>query len=346
MARLSLPDIFRKRPAEGTGESGPPTPARAPRLPPPGVLRRERRALVRTREERIRDLGGLMLEMYRRDQFKQDLLIEQCLEVISIEERLREIDGLLEANAEARRQGVGSSLHVRRPDPVGIALLRQLRPPGGRGARRGVPQLRHRPPRRCAVLRELRHAGPREHAAGYGKQGEDEQTMYQQAERSGDPWEGEWASRPKPPDEQPPPTPPIGAEGGECPRCGTPYEPFQEYCLECGLRLPVSSGIIPVLATAWRRRVPWYPGDWIWPVLGALVVAALAAAVAILATTDNGSPTKTTAATGPPVPGGTGRSSLRRPREPTRRHCPHRRFRRRRTDRRRSHRRRRRRRTR
>ena len=111
---------------------------------------------------------------------------------------------------------------------------------------------------------------------------------------------------PEPPDEQPPPPPPIEAEGGECPRCGTPYEPFQEYCLECGLRLPVSSGVIPVLATAWRRRVPWYPGDWIWPVLGALVVAALAAAVTILVTTDNGSPTKTSAATGPPVPGGTG----------------------------------------
>ena len=109
---------------------------------------------------------------------------------------------------------------------------------------------------------------------------------------------------PEPPDEQPPPPPPIEAEGGECPRCGTPYEPFQEYCLECGLRLPVSSGVIPVLATAWRRRVPWYPGDWIWPVLGSLVVAALAAAVAILATTDNGSATKTTAATGPPVPVG------------------------------------------
>ena len=83
---------------------------------------------------------------------------------------------------------------------------------------------------------------------------------------------------PEPPDEQPPPPPPpVDAEGGECPRCGTPYEPFQEYCLECGLRLPVTHGVIPVLATAWRRRMPWYPGDWIWPVLGALVVAALAA---------------------------------------------------------------------
>jgi hypothetical protein len=111
---------------------------------------------------------------------------------------------------------------------------------------------------------------------------------------------------PEPPDEQPPPTPPpIGAEGGECPRCGTQYEPFQEYCLECGLRLPVTRGIIPVLATAWRRRVTWYPGDWIWPVLAALVVAALAAAFAILLTTDNGSQTSTQAGTGDTVPTGT-----------------------------------------
>ena len=109
---------------------------------------------------------------------------------------------------------------------------------------------------------------------------------------------------PEPPDEQPPPPPAVEAEGGECPRCGTPYEPFQEYCLECGLRLPVSGGLIPVLSTAWRRRVPWYPGDWIWPVLGALIVAALAAAIAILATTNNDSGTKTTAGTGP-VPANT-----------------------------------------
>jgi hypothetical protein len=108
---------------------------------------------------------------------------------------------------------------------------------------------------------------------------------------------------PEPPDEQPPPSPPIGAEGGECPRCGTPYEPFQEYCLECGLRLPVTRGLVPALATAWRRRVPWYPGDWIWPVLGALIVAALAAAIVILVTTDDNG-TTTRAATGPPVPTG------------------------------------------
>ena len=90
---------------------------------------------------------------------------------------------------------------------------------------------------------------------------------------------------PEPPDEQPGPPPDAEAERDLCPRCGTPYEPFQEYCLECGLRLPVQRGIIPVLATAWRRHVSWYPGDWIWPVLGLLIIAALAAAVGILATT-------------------------------------------------------------
>ena len=98
----------------------------------------------------------------------------------------------------------------------------------------------------------------------------------------------------RPPAEQPPPPPsPVDAEGGECPRCGSPYEPFQEYCLECGLRLPATHGLIPMLATAWRRRVPWYPGDWIWPVLAALVIAALAAGIAILSTNDNGSAART-----------------------------------------------------
>jgi len=111
---------------------------------------------------------------------------------------------------------------------------------------------------------------------------------------------------PPPPPEEPPPPPAVGAEGGECPRCGTPYEPYQEYCLECGLRLPVTAGLIPVLATAWRRRVPWYPGDWVWPVLGALIIAALGAALAILANQDNSSSaTKTRAETGTSVPAGT-----------------------------------------
>jgi hypothetical protein len=66
-------------------------------------LRRERRALLRVREDRLRDLGGLMLEMYRRDQFRQDLLIERCDELVAIDERLQELETLLAAAASVRR---------------------------------------------------------------------------------------------------------------------------------------------------------------------------------------------------------------------------------------------------
>src|SRR5438270_8406964 len=113
----------------------------------------------------------------------------------------------------------------------------------------------------------------------------------------------------EPPAEPPVPPPPAfpDIEGGDCPRCGTPYEPLQEYCLECGLRLPVSRGVIALLSTAWRRRLPWYPGDWIWPVLLALIIAALAAAGAILAHHHGGeSATKTKVSTTPSIPVGSG----------------------------------------
>jgi hypothetical protein len=72
-------------------------------LPHPGILRRERRALLRVREDRLRDLGGLMLEMYRRDQFRQDLLVERCDELLALDERLQELDTLLAAAVSVRR---------------------------------------------------------------------------------------------------------------------------------------------------------------------------------------------------------------------------------------------------
>jgi hypothetical protein len=73
------------------------------RAPSPGALRRERRAIVKAREERIRHLGGLTLEMYRRSSFRDQLLIEQCREIIALEERLGELDSMIEAVATARR---------------------------------------------------------------------------------------------------------------------------------------------------------------------------------------------------------------------------------------------------
>jgi hypothetical protein len=74
-------------------------------LPSPGTIRRERRGLIRAREEKIRDLGGLALDMHRRGVFRQDLLDERARELIALEERLRELDSMLAAATAARRPG-------------------------------------------------------------------------------------------------------------------------------------------------------------------------------------------------------------------------------------------------
>lgn len=65
------------------------------RRPAPGVLRRERRVLARLREERLRELGGLLLEMYRRGTFREALLSERCADLVAIETRLADIDAWL-----------------------------------------------------------------------------------------------------------------------------------------------------------------------------------------------------------------------------------------------------------
>jgi len=91
-----------------------------------------------------------------------------------------------------------------------------------------------------------------------------------------------------------------------CPRCGVAYEPLQEYCLECGERLPTNRGVVGVLASSWQRRFAWYPGDWIWPVLLFLLltIVATGAALAANAARQNASPTLV--ATGPTVTVGPG----------------------------------------
>ena len=83
----------------GTVEPG----ERRVRVPTAGALRRERRALERAREERIRDVGGLAVEMVRRDRFRPQLLLDRCRDVVAMEERLEEIASRLAAAATARR---------------------------------------------------------------------------------------------------------------------------------------------------------------------------------------------------------------------------------------------------
>lgn len=58
---------------------------------------------MRLREERLRDLGGLALEMYRRDRFREDLVVERCAELIGLEARIHELDALLSAATPIRR---------------------------------------------------------------------------------------------------------------------------------------------------------------------------------------------------------------------------------------------------
>ncbi len=96
MARLPLlPRLLRQQSA--SSDDSPAAATARKRRPAPAVseLRRERRALLRHREQRLRDLGGLALEMYRRDRFREDLLLERCAELIGLEARVQELDVLL-----------------------------------------------------------------------------------------------------------------------------------------------------------------------------------------------------------------------------------------------------------
>ena len=69
--------------------------------------------------------------------------------------------------------------------------------------------------------------------------------------------------------------------GGLCPRCGAAYEHGQEYCLECGLRLPPAVLAERGAAAAADAVEPPFPPGWLWVVLIFLVIAALGAAAAI-----------------------------------------------------------------
>ena len=111
-----------------------------------------------------------------------------------------------------------------------------------------------------------------------------------------------------PPLEPPPgggPTPDEAAEERRCPRCTAPYEPLQEYCLECGQRL------VPLPTEGYTRTVVWSRESpvWLWIALVALLLVALAAgAIVALAATDDdkeGGPasSSTTIPVGPPTTG-------------------------------------------
>ncbi len=98
--------LFSRRQAASAG----PVEKIASRRPHPGLLRRERRALLHAREERLRDLGGLVVEMYRRGAWRDDLAHERCAEVVGIDARLAEIDELLHGSDGTERCTCGAAV--------------------------------------------------------------------------------------------------------------------------------------------------------------------------------------------------------------------------------------------
>ena len=80
----------------------------APRRPHAGALRRERRGLLKSRDAALRDIGGLLVEMYRRGSFRDDLLSERAAVVVGIDARLAEIDDLLHVRRRVPRCECGA----------------------------------------------------------------------------------------------------------------------------------------------------------------------------------------------------------------------------------------------
>lgn len=86
----------------------PDTEGLVPRRPHAGLLRRERRALLKARAEALSELGGLLVEMYRRGGFRDDLLAERAAAIVGIDGRLAEIEALLHAGRHVPRCNCGA----------------------------------------------------------------------------------------------------------------------------------------------------------------------------------------------------------------------------------------------
>jgi hypothetical protein len=86
-----------------------------------------------------------------------------------------------------------------------------------------------------------------------------------------------------------------------CPRCGAVRPRASEYCVECGLHLPVLNGAVASLRHRWVRSIGWYPGDWVWLPLVAFVLATVATVGAILVTRHREGGSTTKVALGSPV---------------------------------------------
>jgi hypothetical protein len=183
VARFSLLNRLRTRRERKAAKRAQPLLRRAPS---PGALRRERRVIVKAREERIRHLGGLTLEMYRRSDFRDQLLIEQCREIVELEERLRELDSMLEAVATAGR--APTTCECGAPVPWGSHFCANCGRPVGTAAVIACQGCGHPLPADASFCANCGRAAETSEETGpetpAGKQPEDETIL-----RSLDPWE-------------------------------------------------------------------------------------------------------------------------------------------------------------
>lgn len=84
--RSQLPARRGKRGAAKRGEKG------VGSSPASAQHHDRRKRLVAARESTLRDLGGLMLEMYKRNRFREELLLDKCEEVLAIEVEIAHVD--------------------------------------------------------------------------------------------------------------------------------------------------------------------------------------------------------------------------------------------------------------
>ena len=94
-----------------------------------------------------------MLEMYRRDRFREDLLAERCNELLGLDARLHELDEML---AAARRRIPAGRCECGAPLPWGSHFCPNCGRPGGIAAGRRLRRVRAPAARGRALLRELR----------------------------------------------------------------------------------------------------------------------------------------------------------------------------------------------
>ena len=81
-----------------------------------GQLRRHMRELHELRDERLRDLGGLALEMYKRDRFEGQLLWAKAAEIAAIDDE-----------AKLVRRGLDEGLSMQQIED----LAKRTKEPGG-----------------------------------------------------------------------------------------------------------------------------------------------------------------------------------------------------------------------